>query len=397
MKDDLAGGRLPSARFGAFGSGAGRDGDHNRHARQSVCSQPGGENTMLADPKPQAVMTRAPETVGIGAASFPRIPLANLPTPLEDAPRLSAELDGPRILLKREDLTGLGLGGNKARELELILGEALAQGADAVIATAGIQSNYCRMLAAAAARLGLRAELLLLGTPPARPQGNLLLDRLYGATVHFFEAPTPYAPEVSERMRELEQALRERGYHPAPLDLWGTSGTLASAAYVIAARELAAQLAGRGLCADRVVGAVGAGNTMVGLALGLQMLRNPARTLAMCVFDTAERMRPHMMEVASHLGERVGAPLRLDEAALELHDHCLGSGYGAMTPEGLEAMRLLARTEGVVLDPVYTGKAMAGLISLIRSGRIGRGEIVVFVHTGGVPALFAFADQVDFA
>ena len=325
--------------------------------------------------------------------TFPRVSLAHLPTPLEDAPRLSSALGGPRILLKRDDLTGLALGGNKVRKLEFLLADALAQGADTVLTTGAVDSNHCRMTAAAAARLGLRCILLLATKHEGPPfQGNLLLDHLFGAEVHFYAAPVPTAG--SDRLQELADAARARGGKPYVFPAGGSTA-LGILGYAFMVEELIGQLAARNLTADSVVVASGTGGTHAGLLLGTALFRPNFASIAINVIEAdnaalRERTRAVYAEGAALLGlaENQAIP------ALTVRDGYIGEGYGILTPGCAAAIQLLARAEGILLDPVYTGKAMAGLIDFIRKGEIGADKTVIFLHTGGAPALFTQADVV---
>jgi len=325
--------------------------------------------------------------------AFPRVSLAQLPTPLEDAPHLSSVLGGPRILIKRDDLTGLALGGNKVRKLEFLLADALAQGADTVLTTGAVDSNHCRMTAAAAARLGLRCILLLATKHESPPlQGNLLLDHLFGAEVHFYSAPVPTAG--SDRLQELADAVRAHGGKPYVFPAGGSTA-LGILGYALMVEELIGQLAARNLTADYVVVASGTGGTHAGLLLGSALFRPNFTAIAINVIEAdntalSQRTRAVYAEGAAllDLAENQAIP------AFTVRDGYVGEGYGILSPGCAEAIRLLARTEGILLDPVYTGKAMAGLIDLIRKGEVGTGKTVIFLHTGGAPALFTQADEV---
>lgn len=303
----------------------------------------------------------------------PSTRFVHAPTPLDEAPRLSAEI-GVRLLVKRDDQTGLALGGNKARKLELLLDDALARGCDTLIATGGAQSNFARMAAAAAARCGLACHLVLSGSPPSRRTGNLVLDRLFGATIEF--AGTAHWGRLEERVRALASELGPRAY-PMPV---GGSTARGALAYVAAADELVAQL---GVAPDWVVLADGSGGTHAGLLAGLPP---SVRVLGVDVARPPVPLVEHVARLAAetaHLAGRpapAGAPLVVDHA---------GPGYGAISEECRAAVRLAARTEALLLDPVYTGKAMAGLIAAARARRLS--GTVVFWHTGGAPALFADA------
>jgi D-cysteine desulfhydrase family pyridoxal phosphate-dependent enzyme len=327
-------------------------------------------------------------------ARLPRVPLANLPTPLDDCPRLSAALGGPRIMIKRDDLTGLAFGGNKTRKLELNFGEARQRGADVVVGTAAAQSNHCRQTAAAAARLGLACHLLLRGgQKDGRPaQGNLLLDDLLGAEVRLLYGGA--LERWPETVAAYMEQLRGRGHVPYQVMNTLESDRLGAVAYVGAFLELQEQL--RDVAAQR--GGPGAvriylaslGGTGGGLALAAKLLAPRMRVVCFTPMDSVALRLPKLLAEANAAAELLGIPERLEAGDLTMHDETIGAGYGIPTAEGTDALRLVARQEGILLDPVYTAKAMAGLIDHIRRGVIGRDETVVFLHTGGLPALFAY-------
>lgn len=300
-----------------------------------------------------------------------RIPLAQLPTPLEEAPRLSEAL-GVRVLIKRDDLTGLALGGNKARKLEHLVADAQAQGCDVLIAAGGAQSNFARMTAAAAARLGMQCHLVLGGHAPERASGNLVLDRIFGATLHFAGSGDWRVLEAG--VEKLAQTLGRTAY-PMPI---GGATAVGALGYVLAADELMAQLPEP---PDWLVVADGSGGTHAGLLAAL-----PARVKVLGV-DVARPPVPHRQRIpalAARTAQLAGRALPGGE--LHLVDHT-GTRYGDVTEECLDSIRLAARTEGLLLDPVYSGKAMAGLRAAVREQRVS--GTVVFLHTGGAPALFA--------
>ncbi len=307
-----------------------------------------------------------------------RVPLALLPTPLEPMDRLADALGGPRLLVKRDDCTGLALGGNKARKLEYLCAEACTQGCDTLVTGGGPQSNHVRMTAAAANRLGLECRIALAGREPPVASGNLLLDHLLGAQLHFI-GPADYY-EIEHGIEEVAARAARDGRRPFAIPVGGASVTGVTA-YADAADELLDQLGGA--VVDWVVVADGSGGTHAGLVAGLG---DGVRVLGIDVGT-----RPDLDEVVPRLAAeaavRTGRPDPPSEALVD-HDH-FGTGYGAVTEPMVEALRLAARVEGIVLDPVYSGKAMAGLIAAIRDGRIGDDETVVFWHTGGAPALFA--------
>jgi D-cysteine desulfhydrase family pyridoxal phosphate-dependent enzyme len=318
---------------------------------------------------------------GSGGTLPPRVPLAQLPTPLETMDRFSEWLGGPRVLVKRDDLTGLALGGNKARKLEYLCGEARAHGCDVLVTGGGAQSNHARMTAAAANRLGFDCHLAVGGTEPAKYSGNLLLDRVLGATLHFTGADSYY--EVESAIEKLAAQLQADGRRPFAMPIGGASVTGATA-YVWAGDELLAQAdADRHGPIDWVVVADGSGGTHAGLLAGLG---RRARVLGVDVGT-----RPDLDDVIPRLSTETATFTGRDAPADELvldHDR-FGDGYGAVTDAALDAIERAAKLEGIVLDPVYTGKAMAGLIAATRDGRFGAGDTVVFWHTGGTVALFA--------
>jgi D-cysteine desulfhydrase family pyridoxal phosphate-dependent enzyme len=306
------------------------------------------------------------------------VPLAHLPTPLEPMDRLAAALGGPRLLVKRDDCTGLALGGNKARKLEHLCAEALACGCDTLVTGGGPQSNHVRMTAAAANRLGLECVIALASDPPDAPSGNLLLDQVLGARL-VFTGPAEYYG-VEQAIEDVADRVTRDGRTPFAIPVGGASVT-GAVAYADAADELLRQLGARAV--DWVVVADGSGGTHAGLLAGLG-----ARTRVLGV-DVGTR--PDLDEVVPRLAAEVaGRTGRAAPPATAVIDHeRFGDGYGAVTDTAVEAITLTARTEGLVLDPVYTGKAMAGLIAAVRDGRIGADETAVFWHTGGAPALFA--------
>ena len=320
-------------------------------------------------------MTPDPET------KADRVPLAHLPTPLEPMDRLAQWLGGPRLLVKRDDLTGLALGGNKARKLEYLCAEALAQGCDTLVTGGGHQSNHVRMTAAAANRLGLDCHLAIGGHEPSVLSGNLLLDVVLGATLHYTGAQAYY--ETESAIEELAAQLAKEGRRPFAMPIGGASVT-GAASYVAAADELRSQLASDGDGrVDWVVVANGSGGTHAGLLAGLDA---DTRVLGVDVGT-----RPDLDTVIPRLAAEAAGHAGHDAPTAEtIIDHTrFGEGYGRVTDEALEAIRQTAGLEGLVLDPVYTGKAMAGLIGWVREGKISADDTVVFWHTGGAVALFA--------
>jgi L-cysteate sulfo-lyase len=325
------------------------------------------------------------------AAGAKRLPLAHLPTPLEPLERLSRELGGPRIWVKRDDCTGLAGGGNKTRKLEFLLGDALNRGADTVLTAGAVQSNHARQTAAACARLGLRCELFLKEAAPGRGEsyrhsGNVFLDRILGAEVRILPSEASAEPAMEERA----EALRKEGRRPYTIPVGG-SNAVGALGYVECARELSTQADEMGLEINAVVHASASHGTQAGLAVGLAMVGAQAQLIGVSVSGSTQQARANVELIAAATCERLGSPLRFAE--IEVDDRFVGEGYGIPTLEGLAAIRLLAQLEGLLLDPVYTGKAMAGIMELVREGRFGSDDNVVFLHTGGWPALFAYKEE----
>ena len=321
---------------------------------------------------------------------FPRTALAELPTPLHDCPRFSEALGGNvRVMVKRDDLTGLAFGGNKTRKFDLALGDALAQGATAVVTGAASQSNHARQAAAAAAKLGMKCVLVnrhdhrsLMGI-----QGNQLLDNILGADVRLV-ADGVNQEEVKNRVLEELRAQGEKPY------LIGRRAVvLGTVAYVGCVLEIAAQLEAMDARTDFICTASGHG-THAGLALGVKALGLPVRAQGFSPSRGDEtRRRAQLAEVANEASALLELDVRMTAGEMENTDAYVGENYGIVTEAGLDALHLLARTEGILLDPVYTGKAMSGVIDRIRTEEIPQGSTVVYVHTGGNPALFAYAPE----
>lgn len=319
---------------------------------------------------------------------LPRLPLNYLPTPLHLCPRLSAHLGESRLFIKRDDLTGHALGGNKSRYLEFTLAEALAQGASAVVLSAVVQSNHCRQFAGAAARHGIKAVVVLRqDESPMGEQasGNFLLDHLFGAQVRV--AP----PErLEEAIAEEMERLRRDGHRPARL-----SGRTSAVAYIQCALELAQQCAAAEVD-PRHIFIASAGPSLAGLVAGWTLLGRRARFVGVPQSELSESGQEAAQRVAGAAREAaalLGLPCAPDPSAIAVDDTYVGPGFGFMDGRTREAIQLLARTEAILVDPTYTGKAFAGLIDYIRQGRVRAGEDVVFVHTGGTPLVFAYGEQ----
>jgi len=323
---------------------------------------------------------------------FPRVPLAHLPTPLELLPRLSDHLGGPAIYVKRDDCTGLATGGNKTRKLEFSMGAALEQGADTVITVGAVQSNHVRQTAAAACKLGLKCEVLLehrVADPSElyRTSGNVLLDRIFGANLREYAKGTDF----DAAMDEVAEEVRAEGGTPYIIP-GGASNAVGALGYVGCGEELLAQCADAGLAFDHIVTATGSAGTHAGLAVGLRASGSNLPILGIGVNAPQEVQEERVYKLACEAAELVGSPGCVARDDIIADCHYIGPGYGEPTESMNEAVLMLARLEGLLFDPVYSGKALAGMIDYIRTGRFAGADNIVFLHTGGAAGLFAYAD-----
>jgi 1-aminocyclopropane-1-carboxylate deaminase/D-cysteine desulfhydrase-like pyridoxal-dependent ACC family enzyme len=323
-------------------------------------------------------------------ARLPRVDLAHLPTPLEEVPRFADRIGAGRIFVKRDDCTGLLFGGNKTRHNEFLLADALQQGADVIVWGAGVQSNNCRQTAAACAKLGLECRLFLSRVGHGDDvQGNLLLDHLVGARVQIVDARI--GPELDAYLAERAEELRRAGRKPYAWDRHRIRN-LAAVSYLLCMAEIVDDLRPLHL-EPAVVYVAAAGSTGAGLALAARVLGMKAKVKLVCPIDWPWDPRADMAEIANQAAALLGLPHRLTAADVDATEDYIGAGYGQLTPEGREAIDTLARTEGILLDPVYTSKAMACLIDDVRKQRVKSSDLLVFVHTGGLPAVFAYRDE----
>lgn len=334
------------------------------------------------------------QTIRAALAKQPRVPLAVLPTPIHDAKRLREALGGasrcPRILFKRDDLTALGLGGNKARKLEFLVADAIAQGATTLVTTGAVQSNHARMTAAAAAVSGLRSVLVLTTTTPQPAlAGNLLLDRLYGATVRLVPSIDPMLAVGQDEAVVEEVVAQERasGRSAYVIPVGGSSG-IGVMGYLSGSVELVGQLAEMGVTPSRLYYASGSRGTQAGLTLGARACAASYSVYGVAVSAGEPEKIERAKRIANEAATRAGIAERLDLADLVTDQEHIGDGYGIPTPAGLEAIALVARTEAILLDQCYTSKAMAALIAHVRAGQLAASDTIVFLHTGGMPALF---------
>jgi len=324
-------------------------------------------------------------------ARFPRVRLSHAPTPLEPMPNLSRHLGGPALWIKRDDCTGLATGGNKTRKLEYLMGDALSQKADVVITQGATQSNHVRQTAAAAAKLGVGCEILLeertgFDAVDYRESGNVLLDRLFGVPIHHFPAGTDMDAAMAKRADELRSDGRRPYVIPG-----GGSNEVGALGYVTSALELVDQANGLGLDVDLLVHATGSTGTQAGLLAGLEGSRSGIPVLGISVRAPRRMQEEKVHALAARTAERLGVLGMVARERVVVNSDYVGGGYGVPTPGMWEALELVARTEGVVLDPVYSGKAMAGLIDLVRRGQFSAKQNIVFLHTGGAVGLFGYA------
>jgi len=324
--------------------------------------------------------------------NFPRLPLAHLPTPLEHLPRLSEHLGGPQIYVKRDDCTGLASGGNKTRKLEFSMAAALEEGADTIITVGAVQSNHVRQTAAAACKLGLKCEVLL-EHRVAEPSeyylgsGNVLLDRIFDANLREY----PGGTDFDAAMEEVAEEIRAGGGKPYIIP-GGASNMIGALGYVNCAVELLGQIEQQGLKVDHIVTPTGSAGTQGGLIVGLKVMESAIPLLGIGVNVPQDEQEEKVYELACETADYIGKPGCVAREDVIANCDYVGDGYGVPTESMNEAVLLLARTEGLLFDPVYSGKGLAGMIDLIRQGSLGNGTII-FLHTGGSAALFAYADQ----
>ena len=312
--------------------------------------------------------------------NIPRVHFAHLPTRIEELPRLTEYLHGPRLLVKRDDQTGLAFGGNKTRKLEFLVAEALEQGAGTLITGGALQSNHCRQTAAAAARFGLGCVLVLNGEMPDQPTANLLLDQLFGAEIVTIQ-------DRSLRDQTLQQTYDKalnNGRKPYLVTYGGSSPT-GALGYAFAMKEFLEQ----NIHADWIVFGTSSGGTHAGLVLGQRVFGYKGKVLGISIDEPEEWLKTRVSSLASDASERMGERIDFSRDDVIANEEYCKAGYGVLTGAEREAVRLFAENEGLLLDPVYTGRAAAGMVDLIRKGFFKKEETILFWHTGGQPALFA--------
>lgn len=323
--------------------------------------------------------------------TLPRFRLAEFPTPIHHLEAFSAANKGPAIFMKRDDLTSLGMGGNKTRKLEFLIGEALKLGKDTLVTAGGLQSNHCRLTAAAAGKANLSCHLVLNGECPAHPNGNLLLDSIFGAKIHYCDRK-----DRDKRLFEVADELAAMGKHPYVIPVGG-SNSIGSVGYVEAMLELDVQLKEMQVRPDAIVFATSSGGTQAGLTLGAEITGFKGQVLGISIDQTKtgnEPFPPILTAIANSTADRIGWDSRLTESDFTLNCDYLGAGYAKPGELEFKAIQDLARHEGILLGPVYTARAMGGLKDLIRKGVFTKDQTVLFWHTGGTPELFAWAEQI---
>ena len=328
---------------------------------------------------------------------FPRVNLAHLPTALEPMDRLSKELGGPRIWIKRDDCTGMSTGGNKTRKLEFLMAEAQAQGADLVITQGATQSNHARQTAACAAKLGMDCHILLedrtgSNDPNYNLNGNVFLDFLHGATA---EKRPGSGLDMNAEMEAVAEKFRAEGRNVYTIPGGGSNAT-GALGYANAAMELVTQANNMGLKIDRIVHATGSAGTQAGLIVGLKAINANIPLLGIGVRAPKPKQEENVYNLAVKTAEKLGCPGVVAREDVKANTDYVGEGYGIPTKEGLAAIEMFARLEGILLDPVYSGKGAAGLIDLVRKGAFADDENIVFVHTGGGVALFGYTAAFDY-
>ncbi len=323
-------------------------------------------------------------------SNLPRFNLAEFPTPIQCLDVLTKKYNGPAIYMKRDDLTSLGMGGNKTRKLEFLIGEALELGKDTLVTAGGIQSNHCRLTAAAAKKAGLDCHLVLNGTEPKVPNGNLLLDKIFGAKIHFCDRK-----DREQMLFQVANKLAENDKNPYVIPIGG-SNSIGSVGYVNAMLELKLQLKDLDFTPDAIVFATSSGGTQAGLTLGAKITGFKGDVLGISIDQIktgSEPFPPILTKVANATAERIGSEIQLTESDFSLNCDYLGAGYAMPGDLEFNATKDLAHHEGILLGPVYTARAMGGLLDLIQKDYFTKDQTVLFWHTGGTPELFAWADQ----
>tara|TARA_A100001037_G_scaffold100937_1_gene91966 strand:+ start:968 stop:1990 length:1023 start_codon:yes stop_codon:yes gene_type:complete len=330
-------------------------------------------------------------------SKYPRVKLIHSPTPLEYLENLTQHLDGPDIYIKRDDCTGLAFGGNKSRKLEFLIGDALKNKADVIITAGAVQSNHCRQTAAAATKFGMECIIVAKPSWSKEYNGNLFLDELLGAKLVLLEEDNEALDQggklsMEETIENLMADLKTKGKNPYYIPVGG-SNSIGSLGYISMTMELIAQANEMGIEIGSMVAASGSGGTQTGMILGADVEKSGIQTVGMAISSDATIVIPKLKDLCNQTSDYYELGLSYDEKDIIFNDNYIGEGYGIPSEEMIEAVKLLARKEGIILDPVYSGKAFAGMVDLIKKGYFDKSKAVVFIHTGGTPALFVYSDS----
>jgi 1-aminocyclopropane-1-carboxylate deaminase/D-cysteine desulfhydrase-like pyridoxal-dependent ACC family enzyme len=346
-------------------------------------------NNLTVNSAVQTARQERREYIRYRLAQHPRVQLAALPTPLEPLPRLTAALAGPKLYIKRDDMTGLAFGGNKTRQLEFVMGDIIREQPEVLVTGANIQSNWSRQATAAAVKLGIPIVLVLRNSDMQEIQGNVLLDYWMGADVRFVDEPD--MTRITEHIDATVEELRAQGKRAFKLDSWSPRTAFG---YVEMMVELQEQCEAMGIEPTQLWLAA-AGPTQSGIELGARLLDWQIQIVGVAPLNwTDMSVAEHVAQDANAAAELLGVDVRINTNQVRNLSDYIGRGYAIPTEEGLEAMRLAARTDAILLDPVYTGKAMSGLIDYVRRGLVTSNDTVIFLHTGGLPANFAYRDAI---
>ncbi len=330
-------------------------------------------------------------------SKYPRVKLIHSPTPLEYLENLTQHLDGPDIYIKRDDCTGLAFGGNKSRKLEFLIGDALKNKADVIITAGAVQSNHCRQTAAAATKFGMECIIVAKPSWSKEYNGNLFLDELLGAKLVLLEEDNEALDQggklsMEETIENLMADLKTKGKNPYYIPVGG-SNSIGSLGYISMTMELIAQANEMGIEIGSMVAASGSGGTQTGMILGADVEKSGIQTVGMAISSDATIVIPKLKDLCNQTSDYYELGLSYEEKDIIFNDNYIGEGYGIPSEEMIEAVKLLARKEGIILDPVYSGKAFAGMVDLIKKGYFDKSKAVVFIHTGGTPALFVYSDS----
>ncbi|MFL2482432.1 MAG: D-cysteine desulfhydrase [Gammaproteobacteria bacterium] len=328
-------------------------------------------------------------------SDYPRVSLAHLPTPLEFLPRLTKHLGGPNVYVKRDDCTGLGTGGNKTRKLEFLMADAIKKKADLIITQGAVQSNHARQTAAAAAKIGMKCELVFEkrvadATTAYKESGNVFLDKLFGANIH----EVANGSDMTKEMEDLSDQLREKGSNPYIIP-GGGSNPIGALGYVDCVIELIAQAKSKDITFDSIIMATGSAGTQAGLVVGSKITKSNIPVLGVGVNAPKEAQEEKVFKLASDLSDFMGLPSLVSRDDIVANCDYVGDGYGIPTLGMNKALLQLARLEGLLFDPVYSGKGLAGMIDLIGKGYFENQKNIVFIHTGGAAGLFAYHDILE--